>query len=93
MFFVEDYFADRICFDESADGILYADNISANSRFDLTSLEGEVAILGGTILENQVFAIAKGQCSLYVATDEAKILGIPAEILALNNAIVYGHVF
>ena len=50
MFFVEDYFADRICFDESADGVLYTDYVSFYRSFNLASLEGKVAILARTIL-------------------------------------------
>lgn len=93
MFFVEDYFADSVCLYKSADGILYAFDASPDSRLDLASLEGKVAILGGTILQNEIFAIAEGLCSLYVTTDEVKILGIPAEILALNNTVINGNVF
>ena len=93
MFFVKNYFADGVCSDESADGILYAFDITADGRLNLASFEGKVARIGGAILQNEIFAIAEGLCSLYVTTDERQILGIPAEILAFYHAVIYGHVF
>ena len=93
MLFVPDDLADAVRLDKSADGILYADDISAHCRFDLTVFKRKVAALGGTILKDKTFAIAEWLGALDMTTNESQIFRIPAEVFALDNTIVNGDVF
>ena len=93
MLFVPDDLAYAVRLDKSADGILYADDISAHYSFDLTVFKRKVAALGGTILKDKTFAIAEWLGALDMTTNESQIFRIPAEVFALDNAIVNGHVF
>ena len=92
MLFIPDDLAYAVRLDISADGIFYADNISAQSGSYLAVFKGKVTILGGAILQNKIFAITEGLGALDVTTDKLQTFGIPAEVLSLDNAIVNGDV-
>lgn len=78
--------------DKTAYGILHADDTPIDCRLNRAVFKGQVAILGGAILQNEIFAVAQGLCSLDMATDKAKIFGIPSKILAFKDGIIDGDV-
>ena len=67
--------------------------MTADGSLDGTLLESEVGILRKrAILKDEILAVTEGLCARDMTADEAKIPGIPAEVLAVDFRVVDGAV-
>ncbi len=76
---VQDYLPNGAGLDVAGAGILHGDNMALHRGLDRGVLEGQVCIIGkGTILQDEVFAVAQGLASANMAAHQPEVLGIPA---------------
>lgn len=91
-FFLND-FADLVCHDTAASqGIFYADEAAFDGGLHRASFKAQIRIHHFTILQHQIFAIAKRLGADDFAADKMEVFGIPAKVFPLDDAVFHPDV-